>query len=243
VSFAVRGVLFDVDGTLYHQGPLRLRMALELAALPPRGSLASARRTWAAIRSFRSVREELRELGAAEAPLARLQFERAAERGGMEVGEVEAVVSEWIFRRPLRYLRRCRRAGIESLLDSLASRAIPAGVFSDYPAREKLEALGLAEKISLVACATDVEINAFKPHPKGFVWSCERWGLDPAQVLYVGDRVEVDALGAANAGMPCAIVSRRLGLAPEGSSPAAVSAPFTRFSSFAELQRAIDHAG
>jgi HAD superfamily hydrolase (TIGR01549 family) len=154
----------------------------------------------------------------------------------MEVEEVEAAVTEWIFRRPLKYLRRCRRAGIEDLLGTLASRGIPAGVFSDYPAREKLEALRLAEKISWVACATDAEVNAFKPHPKGFVWSCERWGLDPAEVLYVGDRAEVDALGAANAGMPCAILSRRLGLAPQGAPPAR----FTRFSSFAGLQHAID---
>jgi HAD superfamily hydrolase (TIGR01549 family) len=236
---AVRAVLFDVDGTLYHQGSLRLCMALELAALPLRASPASARRTWAAVGAFRRVREELRELGAAEAPLARLQFERAAARAQMEVDEVEAAVSEWIFRRPLRYLRRCRRAGIEELLGYLASRGILAGVFSDYPAREKLEALGLAEKISLVACATDAEINAFKPHSRGFVWSCERWGLEPAEVLYVGDRAEVDALGAANAGMPCAILSRRLGLAPE----AVPLAHFTRFSSFAGLKNAIDAGG
>jgi phosphoglycolate phosphatase/putative hydrolase of the HAD superfamily len=228
VNGAVRAVLFDVDGTLYHQGPLRLCMALEL--------VTSGRRTWGAIRAFRRVREELRDLGAAEAPLARLQFQLAAERQQMEADEVEAAVSEWIYQRPLKYLRRCRRAGIESFLGYLASRRIPAGVFSDYPAREKLEALQLAEKISLVACATDGEINAFKPHPRGFVRSCERWGLDPTEVLYVGDRAEVDALGAANAGMPCAILSRRLGLAPQGAPPAA----FTRFTSFAGLQHAID---
>ena len=233
---AVRAVLFDVDGTLYHQGSLRLCMALELAALPLRVLPASARRTWGAIRAFRRVREELRDLGAAEAPLARLQLQLAAERQQMEVDEVEAAVSEWIYQRPLKYLRRCRRAGIESFLGYLASRGIPAGVFSDYPAREKLEALQLAEKISWVACATDPEINAFKPHPRGFVWSCEHWGLDPTEVLYVGDRAEVDALGAANAGMPCAILSRRLGLAAKGAPPAV----FTRFTSFAGLQHAID---
>jgi HAD superfamily hydrolase (TIGR01549 family) len=243
VNGAIRAVLFDVDGTLYHQAPLRLCMALELAALPLRSSPASARRTWSAIGAFRRVREELRDPGVAEAPLARLQFERAAERAGMEVDEVEAAVSEWIFRRPLRYLWRCRRAGIESLLDSLAAREIPVGVFSDYPAREKLEALRLAEKISLVACATDAEINAFKPDPRGFAWSCERWGFEPAQVLYVGDRVEVDARGAANAGMPCAILSRRLGVAPEGAPPTHPHPRFTRFSSFAELQHAIDAGG
>ncbi len=236
-------MLFDVDGTLYHQAPLRLCMGLELAVLPLRSSPASARRTWSAISAFRRVREELRDPGVAEAPLARLQFERAAERVGMEVDEVEAVVSEWIFRRPLRYLRRCRRAGIESLLDALAARGVPAGVFSDYPAREKLEALGLSDRISLVACATDAEINAFKPDPRGFAWCCERWGLEPSRVLYVGDRVEVDARGAANAGMPCAILSRRLAVAPEGMPTTPVPSyayPFTRYSSFADLQQAID---
>jgi FMN phosphatase YigB (HAD superfamily) len=239
VKRAVRAVLFDVDGTLYHQGPLRLCMAMELGALPLRASPASARRTWGVLRTFRRVREELRGLGAADAPLERLQFERVAERLAMEVDEVEAVVSEWIFRRPLKYLRHCRRAGIDDLLGYLGTRRIPAGVFSDYPAREKLEALRVAERISLVACATDGEINAFKPHPRGFVWACRRWGLEPAEVLYVGDRAEVDAPGAARAGMPCVILGRRLGLAPHGEPPAR----FTRHTSLAGLQHAIDARG
>ena len=137
---AVRAVLLDVDGTLYHQGPLRLCMALEL--------VASGRRTWGAIRSFRRVREELREMGAAEAPLARLQYQLAAERQQMQVDQLEAAVSEWIYRRPLKYLRRCRRAGIEDFLGYLASRGIPAGVFSDYPAREIFSASCSASSFS-----------------------------------------------------------------------------------------------
>jgi HAD superfamily hydrolase (TIGR01549 family) len=225
---APRAVLLDVDGTLYHQGPLRLCMALEL--------VASGRRSWSAIRAFRRVREDLRDLGVAEAPLVRLQSQLTAERQGMPVEEVEAAVSEWIYRRPLKYLLRCRRRGIEGFLDYLESRGISAGVFSDYPAREKLEALQLAAKISLVACATDTEINAFKPHPRGFLWSCQRWGLEPAEVLYVGDRPEVDAAGAAKAGMPCAILSGKLGLAAKRSP----SSSFSRFTSFAGLQHAID---
>jgi HAD superfamily hydrolase (TIGR01549 family) len=238
----VRAVLFDLDGTLYHQEPLRFCMALELASLPLRASPASARRTWDALRVFRRVREELRDLGEPEAPLARLQFERAAERLAMETRDLEAVVSEWIFRRPLKYLRRCRRAGSESLFGYLRSRGIPVGVFSDYPAREKLGALQLAEMVSLLACATDAEINAFKPHPRGFLWSCERWGIEPSKVLYVGDRVEVDARGAANAGMPCVILSRRLGLAQEGASPNGFTG-FTQLTSFSGLRHAIDAGG
>jgi FMN phosphatase YigB (HAD superfamily) len=42
--------------------------------------------------------------------------------------------------------------------------------------------------MSLALCATSPEINAFKPHPKGFLHACALWGLPPEEVLYIGDR-------------------------------------------------------
>ena len=67
----IQAVLFDLDGTLYRQRPLRLRMMAALAMAPLQlGSLREARTTWRAIRSFRSVRESLRELGDSCATLA-----------------------------------------------------------------------------------------------------------------------------------------------------------------------------
>ena len=70
-------------------------------AVPWGDGPASARRTWGLIRTFRRVREELRVLGAADAPLDRLQFQLVADRLEVGAGEVEAAVSEWIFQRPL----------------------------------------------------------------------------------------------------------------------------------------------
>jgi FMN phosphatase YigB (HAD superfamily) len=61
--------------------------------------------------------------------------------------------------------------------------------------------------VSLALCATDPDINAFKPHPKGFLHACRHWGVPPEEVLYIGDRPEVDAVGAATASMPCAILT------------------------------------
>ena len=51
------------------------------------------------------------------------------------------------------------------------------------------------------------EDGAFKPSPRGFLAACARWELDPADVLYVGDRVDADAAGAAAARMPAVIVT------------------------------------
>lgn len=203
----VRAILFDLDGTLYHQTPLRLLMAVELCVLPLKlGSLAKARTALRAIKQFRIRREELRDLGSPSEVLDELQYQQAAVDVGIEASEMERIISEWMYRRPLKYLKWCRRKGVVEFFSEAQRNGMPLGVFSDYPAHEKLKALGLDSYVSLVLCATDKDINAFKPHPGGFLRACERWGMNPNEVLYVGDRLDVDAKGASSAGMRCLIV-------------------------------------
>jgi putative hydrolase of the HAD superfamily len=202
-----RGILFDLDGTLYRQAPLRRRMLAELCLVPiarlaPREGLTTLRR----LKRFREVREELRELGRTEESLESLQFSRPAEQLGEAEADVRATVTEWMLERPLRHLAGARRSGTRELFDAARERGIEVGVFSDYPAPAKLAALGLDRGVSLTLCATDPEVNAFKPHPAGFETACERWGFEPHEVLYVGDRADVDHAGAIAAGMQSALV-------------------------------------
>lgn len=208
-SSNIRAVLFDLDGTLYDQPPLRSLMAFELCALPlTQRSWSKVCLTLRIIRYFRSIREDLRDLGCpTEHTLADLQYTRAAEQVGASPAEVERIITEWMYRRPLKYLKWFRRKGAKAFLIEARQRGMKIGVFSDYPVNEKLAALGLGEYIQLSLCATDKDINAFKPHPRGFLKACEEWGLRPDEVLYVGDRSEVDAKGAEAAGMPCVILS------------------------------------
>jgi HAD superfamily hydrolase (TIGR01549 family) len=232
----IRAVLLDVDGTLYYQRPLRCFMAFELCALPlSMRSCRSAYSIWRSLGYFRRVREELRLLGKPQGPLATLQYVETARQAGNHPVQIESVVVEWIHQRPLKYLRLCRRRGIEAFLMFLESKGIQVGVFSDYPVLDKLQALGLAERMSLALSATDPEINAFKPHPKGFLRACALWGLPPEEVLYIGDRREVDATGASNAGMPCVLLGK---VAPlRGSNQTSVC--YSTFSSFMRLQHAL----
>ena len=231
----MRAVLMDVDGTLYDQRWLRMLMALELAALPAaKRSWGGAGRAWRSLARFRRVREELRSLGRPASPLARLQYEVAAGQLGTEPAELAGLVEEWMYQRPLKYLRWCRRAGLERFLASLRERGLLAGIFSDHPSAAKIDALGLSGRFSIALSATDPEVNAFKPHPRGFQAACARWRLDPAEVLYVGDRPDVDVPGACAAGMPCAILS---------PGPWAVRAGrdgrYLHVASFAALERAL----
>jgi FMN phosphatase YigB (HAD superfamily) len=224
----IRAVLFDLDGTLYRQAPLRALMALELATMPLSGPLSAPRR-WRALMAFRDAQERLRGRSGALGPGA--QAAVAAEAVGLPVAEVEDLVDEWIMRRPLKYLPFCREPGLEKLLDALDRAGRPAGVLSDYPAQAKLEAMGVGGRFSPVLSATDPEIAAFKPSPRGYLRACEVWSLEPSEVLFVGDRAEVDAAGARAAGMRCVIL---------GTEAAASGADYVVFDSLGKLSHVLD---
>ena len=207
----IQAVLFDLDGTLYRQAPLRAMMAVELLTLPLLFNPARAPRHWKALGAYRRAQEELRtqEPARDSQPLRRAQLSAAGRRANLPLPEIESLVDEWMFRRPLKYLRFLRAPGLDSLLDWLAATGVRIGVLSDYPAAAKLQALGLSQRFSLVLSSSDPDIGALKPHPRGFLRACDRWRLHPREVLVVGDRPDVDAAGAAAAGMPCVIVGTR----------------------------------
>ena len=200
----IRAVLFDLDGTLYRQGPLRSLMALELLTLPMSGLLDAPKRL-RALRTYRKTQEQLRATDARVSATA-AQLAAAAGRSGLSVAEVERLVDEWMMTRPLKYLRLCRAKGLERLLSFLETSSVRAGVLSDYPPESKLQALGLSGRFAPVLCTSAPEVMALKPSPKGFLMACRAWRLAPGEVLYVGDRPDVDAAGASAAGMPCVII-------------------------------------
>jgi HAD superfamily hydrolase (TIGR01549 family) len=204
---STKAVLLDVDGTLYRQAPVRVHMALEMVRflLAVRSPIKFFRLVRGII-YFRQSRERLRALGRPSGSLDELQYSEPARILGEEAAGLRGTVLEWMQQRPLRYVAKARRHGVGRFLRLLEAHNIQAGTFSDYPVLAKLEALQLADQFSVTLCATDSEINAFKPHPAGFLRACEIWNLAPSEVLYIGDRPEVDAAAARAAGMPCLII-------------------------------------
>ncbi|HEX5068654.1 MAG TPA: HAD family hydrolase [Vicinamibacterales bacterium] len=205
----IRAVLFDLDGTLYDQRRLRLWMSLSLLGRTLINPVAGLRRL-RIIAAYRHAQEELRAASpqAAAGGLADAQVAVAASRTGLPAADIRAVIEEWMNTRPLRHLAACRVPGLDRLLGDLAGSGVRLGLLSDYPAAAKLEALGLAGQFDPILSASDPEIGAFKPSPRGYLRACQVWGLEPHEVLFVGDRAEVDAAGAAAAGMPCVIIGR-----------------------------------
>lgn len=195
----IKAILFDIDGTLYRQRPLRLRMAAELLKYFLVSPLAAARAIYI-LCVFRKKREALRSAKPLSSGLAVLQYRIAADGTGFSEERVKRTVMKWIRQMPLKHLYGFRYPGMEELLRQCRDKGIRIGAFSDYPAEEKIDALKLTPFFDLYLCSTDPGIDAFKPSPAGILKACRTWGLDPAQVAYIGDRPDIDGGSAASAG-------------------------------------------
>lgn len=72
---------------------------------------------------------------------------------------------------------------------------------------DKLRRTHLAHHVELVM--TSSSLGASKPSEEAFVRACRRLGVDPAAVVYVGDRLDVDARPATAAGLQGVWLDRR----------------------------------
>lgn len=192
--------VFDVDGTLYRQSTLRLRMGRDMLLQ------ALATRSWTHVKVLSRYRRLREDLGDAETDgFDPLLVSQTADATNCSPETVQAIVAEWMERRPLRYMERCRYDGLLELFAGLRSAGKRIGVLSDYPVVDKLAALGLAA--DHVACAGDEDVGILKPHPRGLQHLIGMAGVGPSQTVLIGDRVERDGYAARRAGTQALIRS------------------------------------
>lgn len=157
------------------------------------------------LRRFRQLREHI----AATAPkdFDGPLFARLVADTGTSEAQLRQLVAEWMEERPLRHLRAARVPGVMELFDQLRARGIQVTIWSDYPVRRKLAALGLTADDHV--CATDHDLNCLKPDPTGLLRAMERASVNPADTLMVGDRLTHDGTAAAAAGVDFLLISER----------------------------------
>lgn len=207
----IEAVVFDLDGTLYKQWPVRLHMAAQLTAwavLHPFSGPTVPR----LLRRFRRAQEVLRESDAPEAStdqsLGDQQLAWATSGVEADLEASRKIVCEWMFERPLRAVRIHTRRELLPVLRELRERGVKLAVYSDYPADAKLQAMGIHSQFDAVVSSYDVDVSHFKPHPAGLLKTLDLLGVKPAGAVYVGDRPETDAVGARAAGMHVIIICR-----------------------------------
>jgi putative hydrolase of the HAD superfamily len=119
-------------------------------------------------------------------------------------------------------------ADVTAALDELAAAGAGVAILTNGDPRQqhlKIERVGLADRFDRIL--TPTEVGAPKPDAAAFLNACTMLEVDPARTFYVGDNLEVDAVGASAAGLQGIWLDR----SGSGTAPAGV----TRIASLAEL--------
>jgi HAD superfamily hydrolase (TIGR01549 family) len=195
-------IVFDVDGTLYDQGRLRVRMAgMLLRHCIMTGSTSTLR----ILGSYRAWREELADEGSER--FEEILLERLASRYRKPKAEIQRIVSDWMEVRPLRFLKECRYPGVKELFTQLRSDGKIIGILSDYPGPDKLSQLEL--DADFMVSARDREVAALKPNPRGLCHLMAVAGVSPQATVMIGDRAERDGEMGRRAGVRTYLRSKK----------------------------------
>lgn len=196
---SIRGLLFDLDGTLYDLGKLKRRLLWRVPNELLRHGPLGAWRRFRALQRFRKEREGHRGNDQVDSLRDHL-VEQVVARTGYTSRRVEQAILDFMYESDFVELKGLSPPGDRQVLAALAHRGYRLGVVSEYPVRRKLVALGLAD-LPWRAVADCEEVGTLKPQPEVFLEAGRRMGLAPPEILVVGDRRDADVTGAHAAGM------------------------------------------
>ncbi|TCW62337.1 HAD family hydrolase [Treponema sp. J25] len=192
---SLQAVAFDLDGTLYPNGALYVRL------------IPFITRHFRLLQAMGKAREALRQRGKVDRfyeTQAQLMASYLEEEPQKVYERTERLIYrgwEPLFKhiRPFPYVR-------ETLV-AFKKGGLKLGLLSDFPPVQKLQYLGLYDYFDVILCSE--EVGALKPDPFPFQILAERLGCSPQQILYVGNSVAYDVRGAQRAGFSSALIDRR----------------------------------
>ena len=144
-----------------------------------------------------------------------LSFRKQREKG--ELVEPSDRVREWMYVRPLSVIARYKYKELTELLSEAREAGKRLIAYSDYPAKDKLRALGV--ECDAIYDPTNENIKVLKPNPEGLEYILSELGartneedgmrtdgirtdgIRKSDILYIGDRAEKDGLCAQKVGV------------------------------------------
>ncbi|MGC4945200.1 HAD family hydrolase [Streptomyces sp. DT224] len=203
----IRAVLWDIDDTLFdHTAAAATGIVRHIAAegLPPgHASAEQAVEAWQRVTRLHWAR-----FSAGETDWQGQRRDRARAFLGRPLDDDEA--DAWFARHVSHYESAWALfPDAVPALDALAGtyRHAVLSNSAQEPQHQKLTVLGVRDRFESLLCAAELGVS--KPDPGAFLASCEALGLDPHEVLYVGDEPDIDAAGATAAGLAGVWLDRR----------------------------------
>lgn len=201
MSFTVRAITLDLDDTLWPFAPIGARIEQAIHDWMLRHSPRTA--GMFPISAMRALRErtftENPHLAHDLSALRRLTLAQALRESGADPSLVEPAFEAF-------YAARNEVECYPDSLDALQRIAARIPVAAITNGNADLERIGLAGHFVFQLGAR--EHGAAKPDPGIFLAACTRLGCMPAEVLHVGDHVEMDVAGAARAGLRACWLNR-----------------------------------
>ena len=191
----IEGVAFDLDGTLYPNYRLNIRLLpLAVKEIPFLTAFSKVRKL---------IRIEQKNGIVQYDNFYKHQAELTARLLDAPPELIKEKIDVFIYRgwEPLFKKIKPFKNVLETLT-ALRGAGYKLGLLSDFPPEKKIEYLGLSSLWDAVHCSE--YSGALKPHPLSFVKIAEQMKLSPEKILYVGNSVSYDVAGASNAGMKTA---------------------------------------
>jgi putative hydrolase of the HAD superfamily len=189
------GIAFDLDGTLYPNYRLYIRLVPFI--------LKHGKLLWAMGKARTVLRAEN-----PEGPFYELQARITGNLLKEYPGTVGERLERLIYRGWEPLFRGIRPyAHVRETLAAFRQQGFKLGILSDFPPAKKLEHLGLGEGWDTVLCSED--LGRLKPDPRPFSALAASLGLPPDRILYVGNSLNYDIIGAQKAGMRTALIHSR----------------------------------
>jgi len=176
-----KALVLDMDGTLYYQIPVRICMAFELFFY------------------------HIFHLNKISDISAIYKYRKRNESG--ELFKQDANIAVWMQKKPQKYVRFFRDKKLIKFAEKMQKRGSKTVIYSDYPLKEKLEAL-LPFNPNFAFSSDNVEIQCLKPNNKGLLHIVDVLKLPVEDIVFIGDRFEKDAACAKQTGMDYLVLSR-----------------------------------
>jgi len=193
--------LFDLDDTLFaHRQAVRDGIAAHIRNQLPGVDAAAHQDRWDDLEEHHYARYLTGELEYLGQRRARARDFMAP--FGVEFAE-DRSAEEWFDVYLLEYVRAWQlHDDALPCLDALHAAGIRIGMITngdrDFQ-QAKLDAMGLDHRLEHLV--TSGEFGIAKPDPRIFLHACEVFGVAPHEAVYIGDRLQTDAIGAASAGL------------------------------------------
>lgn len=193
-----RVIVLDMDGTLYYQRGMQILMCIEMGAF----AIMHPFSLWKlkAVSVFRRIREldlfSKEEIAAKDDRctekhlLLEQQYKMTADKISKSTETVKQVIEEWMFKRPLKYLQYTCDHKLCDWIEVWKQRGKKVVVYSDYPAGEKCDILGI--HADAIYSSEQEIIGQMKPSVRGLEVISREFGVSPDEMLVVGDRMSKD---------------------------------------------------